>query len=79
MNFGFESLGLEQIVSFTVPANAPSRRVMEKLGMTHDENDDFATIPRCPPATRCVPTSCIGSCARAGATGLDVDSRQSQY
>jgi RimJ/RimL family protein N-acetyltransferase len=39
--FGFESLGLEEIVSFTVPANLPSRRVMEKIGMTHDPADDF--------------------------------------
>jgi RimJ/RimL family protein N-acetyltransferase len=39
--FGFESLGLEQIVSSTVPANVRSRRVMEKLGMTHQPSDDF--------------------------------------
>lgn len=39
--FGFERLGLEEIVSFTVPKNAPSRHVMEKLGMTRDEADDF--------------------------------------
>jgi RimJ/RimL family protein N-acetyltransferase len=37
----FESLGCREIVSFTVPANLPSRRVMEKLGMTHDPIDDF--------------------------------------
>lgn len=39
--FGFESLGLEEIVSFTAPANLLSRRVMEKIGMTHDPADDF--------------------------------------
>ena len=39
--FGFESLGLREIVSFTVPGNVRSRRVMEKLGMTHDPRDDF--------------------------------------
>ncbi len=39
--FGFESLRLEEIVSFTVPGNVRSRRVMEKLGMTHDPCDDF--------------------------------------
>ncbi|MDQ1512402.1 MAG: hypothetical protein QOC59_244 [Microbacteriaceae bacterium] len=39
--FGFTELGLEQIVSFTVPANVRSRAVMERLGMTHDESDDF--------------------------------------
>jgi RimJ/RimL family protein N-acetyltransferase len=32
---------LEEVVSFTVPANRRSRRVMEKLGMTHDPCDDF--------------------------------------
>jgi RimJ/RimL family protein N-acetyltransferase len=37
----FEVLALPALVSFTVPANARSRRVMEKLGMTHDVRDDF--------------------------------------
>jgi RimJ/RimL family protein N-acetyltransferase len=41
LDYGFNKLGLEQIVSFTVPANLGSRRVMEKLGMTHDPHDDF--------------------------------------
>jgi len=39
--YAFESLGLEQLVSFTVPANWRSRRVMETLGMRRDEKDDF--------------------------------------
>ncbi len=38
---GFAVFGLNEIVSFTVPANTRSRRVMEKLGMTHDPRDDF--------------------------------------
>lgn len=38
---GFGTLGLEEILSWTVPANMRSRRVMEKLGMTHDPRDDF--------------------------------------
>jgi RimJ/RimL family protein N-acetyltransferase len=37
----FDVIGLAEIVSFTVPANLRSRRVMEKLGMTHDSKDDF--------------------------------------
>jgi RimJ/RimL family protein N-acetyltransferase len=37
----FHALGLAALVSFTVPANARSRRVMEKLGMAHDPADDF--------------------------------------
>jgi RimJ/RimL family protein N-acetyltransferase len=48
LRFGFETLGLQEIVSFTVPANAPSRRVMERIGMTHDPGDDF-DHPRLPP------------------------------
>ncbi len=38
--YGFERLGLEEIVAFTVPGNTRSRRVMEKLGMRYSE--DFA-------------------------------------
>ena len=34
-------LGLREVVSYTVPANRRSRRVMEKLGMTNDPADDF--------------------------------------
>jgi RimJ/RimL family protein N-acetyltransferase len=39
--FGFETLGLEEIVSFTVPGNTRSRHVMEAIGMTRDPRDDF--------------------------------------
>src|SRR5215831_7702168 len=39
--FGFEWLRAEEIVSFTVPNNVRSRRVMEKIGMTHSPSDDF--------------------------------------
>jgi RimJ/RimL family protein N-acetyltransferase len=38
---GFDSFALEEIVSMTVPENVRSRRVMERLGMTHDPADDF--------------------------------------
>jgi RimJ/RimL family protein N-acetyltransferase len=41
VDFGFARLGLDEIVSFTTTANQPSRRVMERLGMTHDPADDF--------------------------------------
>ncbi|MGH9606755.1 MAG: GNAT family N-acetyltransferase [Terracidiphilus sp.] len=37
----FADLRLPALISFTVPANAASRRVMEKLGMTNDPADDF--------------------------------------
>ena len=33
--------GLPTVVSFTVPGNAPSRRVMERIGMRHDPDGDF--------------------------------------
>ena len=39
--FGFAALKLDEIVSFTVPANVRSRRVMERLRMTRDPADDF--------------------------------------
>jgi len=39
--FAFRWLQAEEIVSFTVPANVRSRRVMEKLGMTYSASDDF--------------------------------------
>lgn len=39
--FGFEVVGLDDIVSFTVPANVRSRAVMERIGMRHDPADDF--------------------------------------
>lgn len=42
LRFGFEELGLSEIVSFTVPENRRSRRVMEKIGMRNDPADDFA-------------------------------------
>jgi RimJ/RimL family protein N-acetyltransferase len=37
----FGPLGLRELVSITVPGNLPSRRVMEKLGMTRNPADDF--------------------------------------
>jgi RimJ/RimL family protein N-acetyltransferase len=37
----FETLGIGGLVSFTVPGNSRSRRVMEKLGMTRDPAEDF--------------------------------------
>ena len=37
----FESLNLESLVSFTVPANVRSRRVMEKIGMSRESADNF--------------------------------------
>lgn len=41
---GFERLGLSEIVSFTVPANTRSRRVMEKVGMRYTEDFEHPRI-----------------------------------
>jgi RimJ/RimL family protein N-acetyltransferase len=38
---GFERFGLKEIVSFTVPKNKRSIRVMERLGMVRDLKGDF--------------------------------------
>jgi ribosomal-protein-alanine N-acetyltransferase len=51
LRFAFEHLGLDEIVSMTARINMRSRRVMEKLGMTHDEADDF-DHPRVPAGSR---------------------------
>ena len=47
LDYGFEKLGLMEIVATTVPANWRSRRVMERLGMTRLPEDDF-DHPRVP-------------------------------
>jgi ribosomal-protein-alanine N-acetyltransferase len=47
LRFGFDVLGLPEIVSFTAVINQPSRGVMAKLGMRHDPADDF-DHPRVP-------------------------------
>ena len=41
IRYAFGVLRLDDVVSFTVPANVRSRRVMEKLGMAHDPAEDF--------------------------------------
>lgn len=51
LRYGFEEAGLDQIVSFAVPQNLRSRRVMERIGMTHDPADDF-DHPRFPDDAR---------------------------
>ncbi len=41
LRYGFEVVGLEEIVSFTVPANRRSTAVMERIGMWRDADGDF--------------------------------------
>ena len=43
----FDVLGIDELVSFTVPENSRSRRVMERLGMKRNETEDF-DHPRLP-------------------------------
>jgi RimJ/RimL family protein N-acetyltransferase len=41
VDFGFRRLALDEIVSYTVPANRRSSGVMERIGMTRTPADDF--------------------------------------
>ena len=41
LDFGFSTLGLDDIVSFTARQNERSYRVMEKIGMMREEKGDF--------------------------------------
>ena len=47
LDAGFSKFGLNEIVSFTVPANRRSWRVMQRIGMTRDPAGDF-DHPRVP-------------------------------
>ena len=55
VRFGFETLDLPDIVSYTTVANDRSRGVMERLGMTRDPTGDFRTRA-CRRITRSGPT-----------------------
>lgn len=41
LRFGFETIGLDEIVAFTIPANLPSQKVMQRIGMSRDLEGDF--------------------------------------
>jgi RimJ/RimL family protein N-acetyltransferase len=45
VTFGFEEAGVDEIVSFTAPANLRSIRVMERLGMTRSGEFDHPRVP----------------------------------
>ncbi len=49
--FAFDDLEMTQLVSFTTPQNVRSQAVMRRIGMTHDEAEDF-DHPRLPPGHR---------------------------
>jgi RimJ/RimL family protein N-acetyltransferase len=41
LDYAFTQLNLSQIVSLTSKINVPSQRVMQKIGLRHDSDDDF--------------------------------------
>ena len=41
LHFGFETVRLDEIVSFTVPQNTRSLAVMERIGLVRDPEGDF--------------------------------------
>ncbi|MBS1828611.1 MAG: GNAT family N-acetyltransferase [Acidobacteria bacterium] len=45
LRYGFEVLGLKEIVSFAVVGNVASRRVMEKIGMRYEGEFDHPRLP----------------------------------
>jgi RimJ/RimL family protein N-acetyltransferase len=45
LDLAFGTLGLHDIVSFTLPYNDPSRRVMEKLGFLYEKDCWHAELP----------------------------------
>ena len=45
LKFGFEECKLQEILSWTAPANARSRNVMEKIGLTQEGNFDHPKVP----------------------------------
>jgi RimJ/RimL family protein N-acetyltransferase len=45
LGFGFATLGLDKIVAFTVPGNAASWKLMEKLGMSPAGEFDHPRLP----------------------------------
>jgi RimJ/RimL family protein N-acetyltransferase len=47
LEFAFETLSLDEVVSFSVPANRRSRDVMRRIGMKRDRDGDF-DHPRLP-------------------------------
>jgi RimJ/RimL family protein N-acetyltransferase len=54
LGYGFGTLGLPEVVSFTTATNHRSRAVMERLGMRRDPADDFEhpSLPESHPLRR---------------------------
>lgn len=52
LEFAFTDLNLREVVSFTVPANLRSRRVMERIGMELIKEFDHPSLPEGHPLRR---------------------------
>lgn len=52
LEFAFTELNLREVVSFTVPANLRSRRVMKRIGMKFIEEFDHPFLPEGHPLRR---------------------------
>lgn len=42
LKYGFEKMGLNEIISFTVPENVRSIQIMKKIGLKRDVHSDFS-------------------------------------
>jgi len=52
LEFAFTELNLREVVSFTVPANLRSRRVMKRIGMKFIEEFEYSSLPEGHPLRR---------------------------
>ena len=67
--YGFDQLGLTEIVAVTVPANLRSRRVMQRLGMSRAAQDDF-DHPDLPPGPAAAPCPLPAAAPRLAAVTI---------
>ena len=45
LRYAFENVGLDEVVSFTSTTNLRSQRVMQRIGLHHDEDFDHPRLP----------------------------------
>ena len=70
LDFAFRDLLLDEVVSFTVPSNQRSRRVMERIGMSHCELEILST-PCFRKGIRSVAMCSIGSTGSVGSAAAE--------
>jgi len=76
LEFGFGVAGLEEIVAFTTERNARSRRVMERIGMIRNPDDDFGHP--CVPAESPLHPHVLYRIARPATSGSAADVRTAE-